>query len=259
MAQPPSRPPGLHCLLYLSAEQICPPLSDRPGGFAIQFRVSKRPWFVQLLDGWGGGISFRTPWVREQRVSVPCRPTVKVSPEELGSRLLMAALLECRDAGQLRLRLADNRDWQPGIIDPEPSRVWVAPLASASVPGLCGRILETLEHHGEQDTKRLLRDMMGDFHEDWVIYQVEAELAALGYMRPQATPWWRPAPEVQRFVGDCEQIRTLEQERARAVDRWRRVMHADQKLCDALLADCDEYLTPPPSERVIEWRITGPA
>jgi hypothetical protein len=66
--------------------------------------------------------------MREKRVSVPCRPTVKVSPEELGSRLLMAALLECRDAGQLQLRLADNRDWRPGIIDPEPSRVWVTPL-----------------------------------------------------------------------------------------------------------------------------------
>jgi hypothetical protein len=114
MAQPPSRPLGLHCLLYLSAEQICPPVSRRPGGFAIQFRSSKRPWFVQLLDGWEGGISLRTPWVREKRVSVPCRPTVKVSPEELGSRLLMAALLECRDAGQLRPRLADNRDWRPG-------------------------------------------------------------------------------------------------------------------------------------------------
>jgi hypothetical protein len=163
MAQPPSRPLGLHCLLYLSAEQICPPVSRRPGGFAIQFRSSKRPWFVQLLDGWEGGISLRTPWVREKRVSVPCRPTVKVSPEELGSRLLMAALLECRDAGRLRLRLADNRDWRPGIIDPNPSRVWVTPLASASVPGLRGRILETLERRGEQSIKMLLRDIMGDF------------------------------------------------------------------------------------------------
>jgi hypothetical protein len=163
MAQPPSRPLGLHCLLYLSAEQICPPVSRRPGGFAIQFRSSKRPWFVQLLDGWEGGISLRTPWVREKRVSVPCRPTVKVSPEELGSRLLMAALIECRDAGRLRLRLADNRDWRPGIIDPNPSRVWVTPLASASVPGLRGRILETLERRGEQSIKMLLRDIMGDF------------------------------------------------------------------------------------------------
>ena len=67
MAQPLGRPPGLHCLLYLSAEQICPPVSGRPGGFAIEFRSGKRPWFVQLLDGWEGGISLRTPWVREAR------------------------------------------------------------------------------------------------------------------------------------------------------------------------------------------------
>jgi hypothetical protein len=132
-------------------------------------------------------------------------------------------------------------------------------VASARVPGLCGRILETLARHGEQDSKRLLRDMMGDFCEEWVIYQVEAELAALGYMKVRATPWWRPAPEVQRFVGDCEQIRTLAQACAQAVDRWRRVMLADQQLCDALLADCTEYLTPPPTEIVKEWRITGRA
>ena len=259
MAQPLSRPPGWHCLLYLSAEQICPPVRDRPRGFAIQFRSSKRPWFVQLLDGWEAGISLRTPWEREKRVAVPCRPTAKVSPEQLGSRLLMAALLECRDAGQLQLRLADNRDWRPGIIDPEPSRVWVTPLASASVPGLCGRILETLARHGEQSTKRLLRDMMGDFYEEWIIYQVEAELAALGYMKTQATPRWRPTPDLQRFVGNCEQIRTLAQACAHAVDRWKRLMHADQELCDAVLADCTDYLTPPPTEIVKEWRITGPA
>jgi hypothetical protein len=123
--------------------------------------------------------------------------------------------------------------------------VWAIPLARASVPGLCGRILETLERHGEQGTKKLLRDMMGDFYEEWVIYQVEAELAALGYMRTQATPRWRLPPEIQRFVGDCEQVRTLEQECAQAVDRRRRVMLAEQKLCDALLADCTDSITPP--------------
>ena len=259
MAPPPSPPLGLACLLYLSAEQICPPVNGRSGGFAVEYWSSKRPWFVQLLDGWQAVISIRTPWVTEKRVSVPCRPTVKVSTEELGSRLLMAALLDCRDASQLQLRLADNRDWRPGIIDPEPSRVWVTPLASASGPGLCGRILETLGRRGEQGAKRLLTDTMGDFSEEWVIYQVEAELAALGYMRAQATPWWRPTQEVQRFVGDCEQLGTLEQERVQAVDRWRQVIDADQQLCNALLADCTDSITPPPSGRVKEWRITGPA
>jgi hypothetical protein len=78
-------------------------------------------------------------------------------------------------------------------------------------------------------------------------------------MRTQATPWWRPTPEVQRFVGDCEQLRTLEQECAQAVDRWRRVILADQQLCDALLADCTDTITPPPTGIVREWRITGPA
>ena len=78
-------------------------------------------------------------------------------------------------------------------------------------------------------------------------------------MRTQATPWWRPAPEVQRFVGDCEQLRTLEQEWAQAVDRWRQVIDADPQLCDALLADCTDTITPPPTGIVREWRITGPA
>ena len=163
MAPPPSRPLGLACLLYLSADQICPPVRGRPGGFAVEYHASKRPWFVQLLDGWQAVISIRTPWVTDKRVAVPCRPTAEVSPEELGSRLLMAALLQCRDAGHLQLRLADNRDWRPGIIDPEPSRVWVAPLATASVPGLCGRILETLGRRGEQGAKRLLTDTMATF------------------------------------------------------------------------------------------------
>jgi hypothetical protein len=244
LAHPLGRPLGLHCLLYLSADQICPPVRGRRG-FAIEYRSSKKPWLARLLVDWEPAISIRMPWVAPKRVSVPCRPTAKVSPEELGSRLLMAALLECRDAGQLQLRLADSsRNWRTQLTDPEPSRVWVTPLASASVPGLCGRILETLDRHGEQGAKKLLRDMMGDFYEGWVVYQVEAELAALGYMKAQAPPRWRPAPEVQRFIGDCERIRTLEQECAQAVDRWRRVMLADQQLCDALLADCTDSITP---------------
>jgi len=49
--------------------------------------------------------------------------------------------------------------------------------------------------------------MMGDFYEEWVIYQVEAELAAFSYMKAQATPRWRPTPDLQRFIGNCEQAR----------------------------------------------------
>ena len=246
MEQSPSRSVSLHCLLYLSADRICRPVSDRHGGSVTEYLLSKKHRLVRFV-GLGLEASIRTlsgPEMR--RVSVPCRPAGQVLQMELGSRLLMAALLESRDAGQLQLRLVDNRrDWRVRFTDPEPSRVWVTPLARVSVPGLSGQILETLERQGEQGAKKLLRDIMGDFYGEWVIYQVEAELAALGYMRTQTRPWWRPAPQVQRFVGDCEQIRTLEQECAQAVDRWRQVTLADQPLCAALLADCTDSITPP--------------
>jgi hypothetical protein len=116
----------------------------------------------------GGGLeaSIRRRGTAEtRRVCVPCRPTVEVLQMELASRLLVAALLECRDARLLQLRLADNRrDWRARITDPEPSRVHVTPLAPASVPGLCGRIMETLVRQGEPGANKLLRSMMGDFY-----------------------------------------------------------------------------------------------
>jgi hypothetical protein len=209
--------------------------------------MGKQPRLVRLV-GWGLEVSIGRRWTAEtRRVGVPCRPTVRVLQVELASRLLMAALVACRDAGHLQLRLADNhRDWRARITDPEPSRVQVTPLAAGSVPGLCGRILETLEGRGEQGAKKLLRTMMGDFYGEWVIYQVEAELVALGYMSTQTTPWWRPAGNFPRIVADCEQLRTLEQACGQAVDRWRRVTLANQTLCDALLADCTDAVTPPP-------------
>jgi hypothetical protein len=196
--------------------------------------------------GWGLEVS-RGRWPAEtRRVRVPCRPAVEVLQLELTSRLLMAALLECRDAGQLQLRLADiRRDWRR-ITDPDPSRVLVIPLAPASASGLCGRILETLVRHGEQGAKKLLRTMRGDFYGEWVIYQVEAELVALGYMSTQTTPWWRPTGNFPRIVADCEQLRALAEACGQAVDRWMRVTLANQALCDALLADCIDSLTPPP-------------
>lgn len=205
--------------------------------------------------GWGLEVSIRRRRTAEtRRVCVPCRPTVEVLQMELASRLLMAALLECRDAGLLQLRLADNRrDWRARITDPEPSRVHVTPLAPASVPGLCGRILETLVRQGEQGAKKLLRSMMGDFYGEWVIYQVEAELVALGYMSTQTTPWWRPAGDFPRIVADCEQLRTLAEACGQAVDRWRRVTLANQTLCDALLADCTDSITPPTDDEDFAW------
>jgi hypothetical protein len=65
-------------------------------------------------------------------------------------------------------------------------------------------------------------------------------------MRPQTTPWWRPAGNLPRIVEDCEQIRTLDEECAQAVDGWKQMLLAHQTLCDALLADCTDALTPPP-------------
>lgn len=235
---------SLPCLLYLSADQICRPVNGHSGASVTESPVGKQHRLVRFV-AWGLEVSIRRRRTAEtRRVRVPCQPTVEVLQLELASRLLMAALLECRDAGQLQLRLADNRrDWRR-ITDP--SRVQVTPLAPASAPGLCGRILETLVRQGEQDATTLLRTMRGDFYGEWVIYQVEAELVALGYMSTQTTPWWRPTGDFPRIVADCEQLRTLAQACGQGVDRWMRVTLANQPLCDALLADCTASLTPPP-------------
>lgn len=216
--------------------------------------MGKQHRLVRFVGG-GLEVSIRRRGTAEtRRVCVPCRPTVEVLQMELASRLLVAALLECRDAGLLQLRLADNRrDWRARITDPEPSRVHVTPLPPASVPGLCGRIMETLVRQGEQGAKKLLRSMMGDFYGEWVIYQVEAELVALGYMSTQTTPWWRPAGDFPRIVADCEQLRTLAEAGGQAVDRWRRVTLANQTLCDALLADCTDSITPPTDDEDFAW------
>jgi hypothetical protein len=127
--------------------------------------MSKQHRLVRFIRS-GLEVPITGRWAPEtRRVGVPCRPTVEVLQLELASRLLLAALLECRDAGHLQLRLADNgRDGRARITDPEPSRVQVTPLAPASVPGICGRILETLVPQGEQGAKKLLRSMMGDFY-----------------------------------------------------------------------------------------------
>jgi len=232
-------------LLYLSADQICQPVNGHPGVAVTESPMSKHRLVRFIRSGLEVPITGR--WAPEtRRVGVPCRPTVEVLQLELASRLLLSALLECRDAGHLQLRLADNgRDGRARITDPEPSRVQVTPLAPASVPGLCGRILETLVPQGEQGAKKLLRSMMGDFYGEWVIYQVEAELVALGYRSTQPTPWWRPTGNFPRVVADCQQVRTLAQACGQAVSHWREVTLANQTLCDALLADCIDAITPP--------------
>lgn len=150
MEQPVSRSVSPHCLLYLSADRICRPVSGRSGGSVTTSKENR----LERLVGSALDAYIRLGGPEKRRVSVPCRPTVEVLQIDLGSRLLMAALLACRDAGQLQLRLADSsRDWRARITDPQPSRVRVTPLARASAPGLCGRILETLEGTGEQGAR----------------------------------------------------------------------------------------------------------
>jgi hypothetical protein len=178
---------------------------------------------------------------RTTRVSVPCLPEVKVLERDLGSRLLMAALLECRDMRRVELRLAEppGSEWKR-MLDMRGS-VRVTPLAGPTLYGLCGRILEHLEPKGEQSARRLLSGVTGrndpgsPYDAGWVIVQVESELADCGYMR-------RPSFGV--IVADCERIQTLAEECALAVDRWNRAWAADAGLCYALLADCTVSLTP---------------
>jgi hypothetical protein len=69
-------------------------------------------------------------------------------------------------------------------------------------------------------------------------------------MSTQTTPWWRPTGNFPRVVADCEQLRSLAEACGQAVDRWMRVTLANQTLCDALLADCIDSITPttPPTD-----------
>jgi len=84
---------GLHCLLYLVADRICRPETSRRGG---DISASAHP-LVRVTGSMLEAV--RMLWMDDRKtlVSVPCRPTVAVRKMDLGSRLLMAALLECRD------------------------------------------------------------------------------------------------------------------------------------------------------------------
>jgi hypothetical protein len=236
VGQAPGRALGLHCLLYLSADTICP-LRPRSGG-----RLARN---------------------RSDYVAVPCRPGVEVSAVDLSSRLLMAALLECRTAGRVELRLADGslRSRMKAAMSMSiwRGRVRVVLRDSASLPGLCDRILEELPYQAygvEKRTDKLLSDTMahskkviggsfGGSFEWWAINQVQAELADLGYVRIEieTTRGRFRTRAVHRFVDDCQQIKVLDDECTIAVQRWQQVWSTEQELCEALLADCTAAIT----------------
>jgi hypothetical protein len=189
-------------------------------------------------------------WIDDTKtpVSVPCQPRVKVGEWDLGSRLLMAALLECRDRDRVELRLVEP----PTILSRrnvfmadryvQDSYVQVGLLDGPPLEGLCGRILERLERKGNQDAHRLLTRVTGQNRmigspsgQRWVIAKVTDELAARGY-----TTGIREGS----IVFDCQRVQTLAEECALAVDRWNRAWAADPQLCEALLATCKGAIPP---------------
>jgi hypothetical protein len=65
---------------------------------------------------------------------------------ELASKLMLAALLECRDAGRVELRLAEPETgliWRKRIVSPH-DRALVKARPGPALDGLCGQILTRL-------------------------------------------------------------------------------------------------------------------
>jgi hypothetical protein len=239
-----NRPLGLHCLLYLSADRICVPQPSRPGGRVTEALSTRERPLARVA---GGAIDASVRMLRwmdllERRVSVPCLAEVNVGEWDLGRRLLMAAVLECRDIGRVELRLVEpptvhsRRNLFMGD-----SYVQVRLLDGPPLDGLCGRILERLEGKGDQEAYRLLnrvtgRNRMGGgapYAQRLVMAKVTDELAARGYTKGTSE-----GP----VVFDCQRVQTLAEACARAVDRWNRAWAADPLLCDALLAACTESI-----------------
>ena len=152
VAQRVSRPLGLHCLLYLLADRVCRPVSHYWGGSLTEsLRTSEH----RLARAAGsvievsvrGLLRFLGEDISKTRVSVPCRPTVEVLQIDLESRLLMAALFECRDRGRVELRLGEpSRRRLLG----SGGRVQVRLLPGPALGGLCGEILKQFPRRGEQ-------------------------------------------------------------------------------------------------------------
>lgn len=159
-----------------------------------------------------------------------------VRKSKLAPRLLMAALLECRDLGLVELRLAGERSWR-GRRRTRPGLVQVISLATPALGGLCGQIIKRLAGKDEQGAVKLLKPLADERR---VIDHVESELADRGYMSPMVVVRrWPPGRKVRAAV-DCDQLQNLAEECNLAVDRWNQARAADVSLYQALLADCIE-------------------
>src|SRR5215216_5150494 len=75
---------------------------------------------------------------------VPCQPTLGVLKRKLAPRLLLAAVLECRDLGLVELRLVEERGWRGRLRTWDPGFVQMVPLATPALGGLCGQIITRL-------------------------------------------------------------------------------------------------------------------
>lgn len=78
----------------------------------------------------------------------------------------------------------------------------------------------------------------------WVIDQVNAELAALGYLQQTVVRNRLGLRKVQA-VPDCERIQTLAEDCALALDRWTRAWVADLSFSQTLLAECTKSIERP--------------
>jgi hypothetical protein len=100
-------------------------------------------------------------------------------------------------------------------------------------------------------TRQLLLRVMGNagmsaanYSGGWVIDQVNAELAALGYLQQTVVRNRLGLRKVQA-VPDCERIQTLAEDCALALDRWTRAWVADLSFSQTLLAECMKSIERP--------------
>src|SRR5215217_4850736 len=153
MEQPRNRPLGLHCLLYVVADRICMPTTARGHSFTEYVNTSEH-WLARIAGWVLEGFSNPSTAAHRARVPVPCRPTIQVLKMELASKLLLAALLECRDLGRVELRLAGPHSQGKKIFGLD-NRAQVIAGPGPALDGLCGQILNRLERKGEQGAHSL--------------------------------------------------------------------------------------------------------
>lgn len=151
-----NHPPGLHCLLYLVPDRICAPETAHPDGSVADALSASEHRLAPTL-----GSAIKTfmwdPPTDPDQLLVPCRPTVGVLKGKLAPRLLVAAVLECRDLGLVELRLVEERGWRGRLRTWDPGFVQMVPLATPALGGLCGQIITRLERNGEQGVLQLFK------------------------------------------------------------------------------------------------------